>query len=133
VRWLESGLAALADTSLAEQHKVSIVLLVSGFVRNEETLTTDVLAHHAQTGGPPPDYGKQLAGLIDEREFPALHRAIVAGAFADEDRQDIGMDSEFEFGLERILEGVAELIDAARPLGRRTRQRDPCPRGSLLL
>jgi AcrR family transcriptional regulator len=121
VRWLEFGLSALTETPLAETQKVSIVLLLGGFVRNEETLTTDVMAHVKRNGGPPPDYGKQLAGLIEEREFPALNRAVVAGALGDDDPDDIGMDAEFEFGLERILDGVAVLIDAHPQQGRGAR------------
>lgn len=118
VRWLEFGLSTLAGTAVAEQHKVSIVLLVSGFVRNEETLTTDILTHVAATGQPPPDYAAQLRRLIDPARFPAVHRALKAGALDDADPDDIGMDAEFEFGLERILDGIEVLVKAEGSLRR---------------
>jgi len=44
--------------------------------------------------------------LIEGGDFPALADALASGALEDEDDPD----SEFHFGLERILDGVAELI-----------------------
>jgi hypothetical protein len=49
-----------------------------------------------------------LAALIKQGDFPALEDAIASGALGDEDDPD----SEFQFGLERILDGVAALITA---------------------
>src|SRR5919112_1695021 len=42
IRWLEDGLTALRDTGLSEPEKLSVILLVSGYVRNEATLAADV-------------------------------------------------------------------------------------------
>jgi AcrR family transcriptional regulator len=110
VAWLEAALGALADTPLSEQEKLSTVLLVSGFVRNEATLTADIAA--ASVGDPiMPGYGALLARLIDADHFPALHRAIVSGALDDDD----DLDSEFHFGLGRILDGVETLIRRSHP------------------
>ena len=44
--------------------------------------------------------------MIEGGDFHALADAIASGALEDEDDPD----SEFEFGLERILDGVAALI-----------------------
>ena len=44
VAWLENALRALARTPLSEDQKLSSVLLLSGFVRNEATLTADFAA-----------------------------------------------------------------------------------------
>lgn len=41
----------------------------------------------------------------------ALHRAITCGIFDDDDELEI----ELEFGLERILDGVAVLINRTDP------------------
>jgi len=105
VAWLENALRALSDTPLSEQQKLSTVLLVSGFVRNEETLNLDLAAG---AGGEEvmPTYARILGVLIAGGDFPALADAIASGALEDEDDPD----SEFEFGLERILDGVAALI-----------------------
>src|SRR3954464_8445635 len=50
VRWLEDGLAALRDTGLPESEKLSVILLVSGFVRNEATLAADIAVAAAASG-----------------------------------------------------------------------------------
>ena len=52
VAWLDNALAALADTPLSEQDKLSCVLLVSGFVRNDVTLAR---TSPQASGGEPAD------------------------------------------------------------------------------
>jgi AcrR family transcriptional regulator len=110
VAWLENALVALRRTPLSEQEKLSTVLLVSGFVRNEATLDLDLAAGAAAAGSGGglvmPTYARMLAALIQQGDFPALEDAIASGALGDEDDPD----SEFQFGLERILDGVATLI-----------------------
>jgi len=108
VAWLENALRALRDTPLSEQQKLSTVLLVSGFVRNDVTLDLD-LAAGAGGAQVMPTYARILRALIEGGDFPALADAVASGALEDEDDPD----SEFEFGLERILDGVAALIARA--------------------
>jgi AcrR family transcriptional regulator len=107
VAWLEAALTAMTDAPLTEQQKLSTTLLISGFVRNEATLTADL---RAGSGGQPvmPKYGDLLQALLPEGEFPALRRAVASGALSDDDDIDI----EFDFGLARILDGIAVLIEA---------------------
>ena len=108
VAWLENALRALRGTPLSEQHKLSTVLLVSGFVRNDVTLDLD-LAAGAGDQQVMPTYARMLGALIEGGDFPALADAVASGALEDEDDPD----SEFEFGLARILDGVAALIARA--------------------
>jgi hypothetical protein len=109
VAFLEAALKSLANTGLSEQQKLSTVLLLSGFVRNEATLTADIAAG---SGGADvmPGYGAMVARLADPLHFPALHQAVASGALDDEDDIDI----EFDFGLERILDGIDVLIRQER-------------------
>jgi AcrR family transcriptional regulator len=108
VAWLEAALRTLAAAALSEAEKVDTVLLVSFFVRSEATLSADIAA--AWSGSEPAfGYGELLAQLTDALHFPALHRAIAAGAFADSDP-----DAYFRFGLGRILDGVEALAGAGR-------------------
>jgi AcrR family transcriptional regulator len=112
VAWLDSALQSLVGTPLPEQQKLSTVLLVSGFVRNDAILTADLAASSA--GGPVmPGYGTALARLIGGHSFPALQRAIASGSLDDDDDIDV----EFDFGLERILDGLDVLITSAGPAG----------------
>ena len=102
--WLEDGLRALGGTGLAEGEKLSVILLVSGYVRNEATLSADIAA---ATAGPiMPAWSRQLARLTDAERFPALHAALASGVFD----QDDDPDDEFTFGLERVLDGIEALV-----------------------
>jgi AcrR family transcriptional regulator len=105
VAWLEYALRCLGEAPLTEQQKLSTVLLLSGFVRNEVILTVDLAAAGASST---PSYGTVLARLTDPARFPAVHRAIDSGALGDVD----DVDNEFEFGLGRILDGIDALIEA---------------------
>lgn len=110
IAWLEQGLRAMHDTGLAEGDKLSVMLLLSGFVRNESLLTIDLQAAARAAGvegrDAMPTYGRLLATLTDAERFPALHRVIDAGVFDEPDDPD----AEFVFGLERILDGVEALM-----------------------
>ena len=111
VAWLEAALRALSDTPLSEQQKLSCILLVSGFVRNDATLTADFAAGGAGEPGRL-RYGAVLSRLINAQNFPALHQAIATGSLDDDD----DIDGEFNFGIERILDGIDALIRAnSRP------------------
>ena len=109
VAWLDNALDAMAGTPLTEQEKLSCVLLVSGFVRNDVTLTVDFAE---ASGGQQvmPGYGQLLARLTTAEQLPALHRAIASGSLDDPDDPDV----EFNFGLERILDGIAALMATKR-------------------
>jgi AcrR family transcriptional regulator len=111
VRWLEDGLTALAGTGLSEPEKLSVILLVSGFVRNAATLAADIAAAVAASGAQVmPGWSDVLRRVTDAERFPALHRAMASAAFA----QDDDPDEEFVFGLERVVDGVAALIARRR-------------------
>jgi AcrR family transcriptional regulator len=107
--WMEDGLRALGQTQLAEEDKLSVMLLLSGFVRNEATVAADISAT-AQPEIMVP-WGALLAELTDDARFPALRAALASTAFS----QDDDPDDEFAFGLERILDGIGVLVEKPRP------------------
>ncbi len=110
VAWLEDGLRSLRNTGLAEHEKPSVVLLLSGYVRNDSTLEAD-LAEGFMAAAPSPDdamsrYSRTLLRLTDPERFPHLRAVLEAGVFDHADHPD----DEFRFGLDRILDGVAVLV-----------------------
>jgi AcrR family transcriptional regulator len=109
VAWMESALAAMRSTGLTYTEKVSCLLVLSGFVRNDTTLTVDVTAAVVAAGGPPPDYGRILTSLTTPAEFPELHAAAAEGSFSDDDPD--GFDGEYTFGLARVLDGIGVLVE----------------------
>jgi AcrR family transcriptional regulator len=114
ILWLERGLACLRDTGLAEGEKLSVMLLLTGFVRNQATLDADIAAAQASGATTAQEmmasYGRLLAKLTDPQRFPALHAVIAAGVLDEPD----DMDAEFIFGLERVLDGIETLIQKRR-------------------
>ncbi|MGW7089377.1 TetR/AcrR family transcriptional regulator [Streptomyces sp. NPDC054871] len=112
LEWVEQGLAALDDCGLEEGWKLSVLMLVGGFVRNEVMLMADLDAAMRAKGQEPDEamrrYARTIDALIstDPERFPALRRALEAGVLDVADAED----TEFEFGIERVLDGVAVLV-----------------------
>lgn len=110
LRWLEDALNSLRDVPLSGQEKLSVVLLVSGFVRNDASLEADIDEAAARAGVAVEHfmlgYGRLVARLTDPAEFPNVHAAVATGALDDDDDLSV----EFEFGLRRVLDGIALLV-----------------------
>ncbi|TDV51984.1 TetR/AcrR family transcriptional regulator [Actinophytocola oryzae] len=111
LRFMEWGLRALGDTKLAEGEKLSVILLLTSFTRSFALLSGD-LAAAFEAGDPlaraAAGYGRLIKTLTTVEEFPALHAVVDSGVFEDDEFD--GLDSDFHFGLERILDGVAALV-----------------------
>jgi AcrR family transcriptional regulator len=106
---LELHISGLHDLALTDQEKVSVMLLidsyVTGMARNE------ILAASAA----------EATGVSDEQfwaeQSPVLERAMSTGNYPAlarlaDDAFELGWDETFEFGLERVLDGVAALIES---------------------
>src|SRR6266700_4694844 len=110
VAWFEQGLAGLQDSGLTEAEKASVIMLVSGYVRNLATTEADIASAIRASGATPDEwmssYPGMLAELTDPVRFPALAKFIAAGVFDVYDDPD----DEFTFGLERILDGIGALV-----------------------
>lgn len=115
IAWLEQGLRCLRDTGLAEGEKLSVMLLLTGFVRSWGRLEADLMeasmASGASAQAAMSGYGRLLARLTDAERFPALHAVIAAGVF-DDGPDDPDEPDEFVFGLERVLDGIGALVRA---------------------
>jgi AcrR family transcriptional regulator len=113
--WLDWGLAELEPTGLPAAERLSVMLLVSGYVRNAAQLRRDILSEYRRAGSSPAEVGGRyqelLEQLVTEARFPALHDALHAGLLTDGTEDD---DLEFEFGLQRILDGVDALVTSRR-------------------
>ncbi len=116
VAWMEAGLGALAATALTDQEKLSVLLLLSNYVRGVAQLLIDLAA--AERDGRPArtpvmsHYGQMLAQVIDAERFPTLCGMLASGAF---DQPDDDPDEDFTFGLRTVLDGVALLVRERQP------------------
>jgi len=108
--WFERGLAVLHETPLSAAEKPSVILLLSGYVRNVATLEADLRQAFEAANVSPKEaiagYNHLVLSLTTAEAFPEVHAVVTAGIFdADDDPDD-----EFTFGLERILDGLDVLI-----------------------
>jgi AcrR family transcriptional regulator len=110
IAWFEDALACMADTGLTEARKASVVMLLAGYVRNIASTEADIMAAVLASGLPADEwmasYPRMLGQLTDPRRFPALTAFIASGVFDAADEPD----DEFIFGLDRILDGIAFLV-----------------------
>jgi AcrR family transcriptional regulator len=102
--WLDAGIAALAGSGLPPGEIVASVMLVDGHVRATAQLsvgagTTDRWAR---------DFARVLQAALGDARFPALTRLAAAGGFG----ADADWDA-FEFGLARVLDGIAARAESA--------------------
>ncbi|MGW6060670.1 TetR/AcrR family transcriptional regulator [Streptomyces sp. NPDC055189] len=115
LEWMEQGLAALDESGLEEGWKLSVLMLVGGFVRNEVMLMADLDAGMRAGGQEPDEVMRQYARTVDAltsmtpERFPSLRRLLDVGVLDVADAED----TEFEFGLGRVLDGVAVLVEGA--------------------
>jgi AcrR family transcriptional regulator len=110
VAWTETALHALRATGLTQAERLSVLMLVSGYVRNQATMQAQIdaafRASHASPDEAMASYSGMLRTLVDERRFPELTAVLASGVV---DRAD-GPDDEFVFGLERVLDGIDVLV-----------------------
>lgn len=113
VAWWEWGLVALDGTRLDWGAKLSVILLVNGYVRHEATVMADLAAAVAVSGGTADDvlagYGRTMRRLADPARFPTVARMLAAGVLDVPEEPD-GPDDDFVFGLERVLDGIGVLV-----------------------
>jgi hypothetical protein len=120
--------SASTGTRLDESQKISVILLLSSFVRSQATMEAQIDAAVRAAGPSDVDfmaeYGKLLSTLLDPQRFPELTAVAAAGVLSKADP----WDDEFTFGLARILDGIEALVvgspgpaDTARPAWRARR------------
>jgi AcrR family transcriptional regulator len=108
--WLEQALYYMRDTGLDESQKMSVILLLSNYVRVQATMEAQIDAAVRAAGISGAEamagYGQLLRLLLDEHRFPQLMAVADAGVLDQADP----WEDEFSFGLERILDGVDVLV-----------------------
>lgn len=102
--WMETGVANLAQTGLTEAQKLQFIQLLHGYVRGQAQFAAELLAAKPQM-----PYEHLLRHVITAESHPALWALVESGTF---DPAHAAYDErvDFEFGLDRILDGVSLLI-----------------------
>ncbi|MFJ9870156.1 TetR/AcrR family transcriptional regulator [Streptomyces sp. NPDC101165] len=101
--WLEHAISALDGTGLSGAERMDAAVLLVSHVRG----ITQQIRAAGPAGNPEAQLGATLADLMQAHgeQFPALAEALTSAAHSD------GQDQAWEFGLQRILDGLAALID----------------------
>jgi AcrR family transcriptional regulator len=113
IAWFDHGLRAMRRIGLGGGEKVSVLVLLSGYVRSQATLEADLLEAFSAPVGPggrvAASYGEILRKLLDPDRFPALSDLVTAGTF-DAQTNEYDANAEFEFGLTILLDGIESLV-----------------------
>jgi hypothetical protein len=116
--WLESALRSMSDVGLSAREKIAVVFLVDGHARAAAEISLGV------TGTPQwaEDFGRVIERIGGEARFSALASIAAGGGF---DKPADGSETAFEFGLQRILDGIDTFVrsGSARPRRRRAQSR----------
>ena len=123
LHFVERGLATLDGTGLADADKLRIIGLLTSYTLSDARMANDaaraVAAAQAAAddgpsgpAGPPVPFEALLRELLDEQTYPRLYRIAWTPGTAPASERD-----EFLWGIDRILDGVAALIDRARENG----------------
>ncbi|MEU0690671.1 TetR/AcrR family transcriptional regulator [Streptomyces uncialis] len=107
--WLDSALRVFDGTGLTEPEKLAAVESVDAYVRGLARLRLDSGTPPGGAGTPKPEETRRrddiLGRLVDFDRYPALQRALSQGAtpYAGD---------HFDFGLQRLLDGIERLIES---------------------
>jgi AcrR family transcriptional regulator len=112
--WLESALQVLEPVAISQNDKASIVLALIAQARWEGHVSRGYTEAARAAGATPDDLEVAATGILEQlvtaEEFPYVHAALKAGVFApDVD----GTGNPFEFGRERVLDGVESYLASA--------------------
>lgn len=111
LRFLDWGLRCLRATPLGDHEKLASILLATSFARASGMLERDVAQATGDRSQPAPDYDTALLELVTPERYPNLRPLLESGVYTTNAAADTFDD--FEFGLERLLDGIQYFIDRA--------------------
>jgi AcrR family transcriptional regulator len=107
---LETQLGVVAGLGLTEAELMGVVTLVDGYVRGMAQQFVDAAQAAQRTGVSDEQFwtavGSGLEAAIREDRYPLLMKVSAAGVF------DQTEEAIFEFGLQRVLDGIEALVEA---------------------
>ncbi len=110
--WMEVAVAAMDGMRLSAEELTQVLLQLNVYVRGDAALASSIgPASREQQGDLSGIWARQVLELTEAADFPAVHRLLATGEF-DEDDDPL---EQFEFGLQRMLDGIALLVDRRAP------------------
>ncbi|WNQ11809.1 TetR/AcrR family transcriptional regulator [Paenibacillus aurantius] len=122
LQMVDWALRPLRDMPLDDFEKMSIVLLLSGYVRSSGMLKRDILravqagsSEETFSGVP---YSAALKALVKPDPYPNLYPIVMSGVYTGEKESENTVGDDIDFGLERILDGIEQYLERKKT-GRR--------------
>ncbi|TDW19461.1 TetR/AcrR family transcriptional regulator [Kribbella kalugense] len=109
--WFDSALGVLAQTGLPEEAKVGVVMGLITYVQGEIRMAFDLAAGYIDNPDAFQRFGSTLRRVADPRVYPAVARTVEAGVFDEVGSFEEDNETDFDFGLQLYLDGVAAFID----------------------
>lgn len=113
-------LRSMGNFPLNEHEKMSIVLLLSSYGRSSGIIQGDFDQAIREGASPESisglDYSKELKQLVSPKRFPNLHPIVKSGVYTSENDNENTVGNDFDFGLERILDGIEHYLSSKMPV-----------------
>lgn len=106
-RWLDAGLQCLEGLPFSASEKLAMLLLVDGHFRASAQVMVGAKASEEWASS----FGSMLQAAAGNPRYPALAAMLAAGDF---EQPGLDLEGMFEFGLERLLDGIEGLVRARR-------------------
>ncbi|OPA81025.1 TetR family transcriptional regulator [Paenibacillus selenitireducens] len=111
---IDWALRSMRHFPLNHFEKMSFILLLSSYSRSVGILHRDmdrsILAGNSPETFSGMNYGAALKQLVQPDRYPDLYPIIESGAYTEENEQENTVGNDFDFGLERILDGIAHYL-----------------------
>jgi AcrR family transcriptional regulator len=109
--WLESALRAVSGIGLTPPEMMAVVLLVDGHVRGAAQISLGATG----TAEWATNFGRVIETVSNDPRYPVITAVMTGGGF-----ENSASDSDFDFGLERLMDGIEGYIKT-RAVRRRQR------------
>ena len=108
--WMEAAVVALEATGLTVAEQMQVLLQLNVYVRGDVALYASLGTEPGEGEGVSDPWARLVTRLAPQERYPAIHRIIGTGEFDDDDDPT----EQFEFGLERMLDGIERLVEERR-------------------
>lgn len=118
LRFVDWALRLMREMPLSDYEKMSFVLLISGYARSVGMITRDM--NRAIQAGVSAEsfsglnYSAALRALVKPDQYPDLYPLVMSGAYTGENESENTVGNDFDFGLERILDGMEQYLERKR-------------------
>jgi AcrR family transcriptional regulator len=114
LRGFDLAVGSLSATGLSDQEKVGVIGIIDAFAQSAARSANAVAVAERLTGVSNEEFWKAqepvLIAAMETGDYPHV-------ASLDDDAFDMPGEAFYEFGLQRLLDGIEVLVDGRRPAG----------------